>query len=505
MAGPYFLGIDGGTESLRAAIFDSQGKALAFFASPYKTTFPQASWAEQNPEDWWQALCLAVPGVVAKAGIKASEIAAMAVDTTCCSVVALDKDKKPLRAAIIWMDVRASYEAANIMASNNTALQVNNAGKGPLSAEWFLPKVSWIKNNQPEIFDKTATFCEYQDYLNYRLTGNMVASINNASIRWHYNNKKSGFSDSFLSDIGLSALKDKLPNSVLALAEIVGKLSPNIAKELGLPANLVVAQGGADAFIGMIGLNVVRPDSLAFITGSSHLHLALSDKNMNVEGLWGSYPDSVIPGLGTLEGGQTSTGSIINWFRNFLPAEINDYGYLNNKAQKLAAGSDGLMLLEHFQGNRTPYTDANSRGVLMGLSLKHGPEHIFRAIMEGVAFGSELIFETMRGAGFMPEQVVMAGGATNSELFMQIHADVSGMALQITKESQAPALGSAILAAVGAGYYDDIVSASDAMVAIDRYIEPNLENHERYKELFAIYKEIYPAMVNLLHRQVKLT
>lgn len=505
MAGPYFLGIDGGTESLRAAIFDAQGKAIAFFASPYKTTFPQASWAEQNPEDWWQALCLAVPGVISKAGIKATDIAAMAVDTTCCSVVALDKNKKPLRPAIIWMDVRASDEAANIMTSKNSALQVNNAGFGPLSAEWFLPKVSWIKNNQADIFEKTATFCEYQDYMNYRLTGNMVASINNASIRWHYNNKKDGFSDSFLNDIDLAGLAEKLPKEILPLAEIVGKLSPAVANKLGLPQGLPVAQGGADAFIGMIGLNVVRPGSLAFITGSSHLHLGLTDKNMNVEGLWGSYPDSVIPGLGTLEGGQTSTGSIINWFRNFLPANIKDYSYLNAKAAQLPAGSSGLIMLEHFQGNRTPYTDANSRGILMGLSLNHGPEHIFRAIMEGVAFGSELIFETMRQAGFMPEQVVIAGGATNSELFMQIHTDVSGMALQVTRESEAPALGSAILAAVGAGYYSDIVSASDEMVAVDRYIEPNLEKHEQYKELFAIYKEIYPRMIDLVHKQIKLT
>ena len=257
MKSKYFLGIDGGTESIRAGIFDANGRALGFEASPYQTSFPHASWAEQNPEEWWQALRIAIPAVIAKTRIKTSEIAAMAIDTTCCTVVALDKNKKPLRPALLWMDVRASEQAAEIMKSKNSALQVNNAGKGPLSAEWFLPKVMWIKNNQPKIYEQADTFCEYQDYLNYRLTGRMVVSINNASIRWHYNKNTGGFSQDLLNDIGLREVKDKLPKDVLPLAEIVSGLSKQAAAELGLPEGLPVAQGGADAFIGMIGLNVV--------------------------------------------------------------------------------------------------------------------------------------------------------------------------------------------------------------------------------------------------------
>jgi ribulokinase len=432
------------------------------------------------------------------------DIAGIGVDTTSCTVVALDNKHRPLRPAIIWMDVRSSEQAQEILASGHHALRVHGAGKGPLSAEWFLPKVKWVKENQPRLYERTAVFCEYQDYLNYRLTGRMVASINNVSIRWHFDSEDGGFRDDFLKEVGLGDLRPKLPGEVVPLGSVVGGLSPEAAEAFGLPAGIPVAQGGADAFIAMIGLGVVRPGSLAFVTGSSHLHLGLTDHRFHASGLWGTYADAVIPGLAALEGGQTSTGSIINWLRGMLPPDVANFDNLNRKASALPPGSEGLMVLEHFQGNRTPYTDANSRGVMMGLTLKHGPEHIFRAVMEGIAFGTELIFKTMRNVGFEPEHVVIAGGATRSDMFMQIHADVAGIPIHLTEVADAPALGSAILAAVGAGDYPDIPTAANAMVRFSRSIEPSAERHERYGELFQIYERLYPQLVDLMHKQVSL-
>jgi FGGY-family pentulose kinase len=500
----YYLGIDGGTESVRAGVFDAAGKPLAFAAEAYQTTFEHPGWAEQNPDEWWRALCVAVPKALAASGVAPSQIAGIGVDTTSCTVVALDAKLRPLRPAIIWMDVRASEQAAEILASGHRALRVNGAGHGPLSAEWFLPKVKWVKETQPRLYEQAAVFCEYQDYLNYRLTGRMVASINNVSMRWHYDSEDGGFRDDFLQAVALDDLRPKLPAEVVPLGGLVGGLAPEAAEAFGLPAGTPVAQGGADAFIAMIGLGVVRPGSLAFVTGSSHLHLGLTDRRFHADGLWGTYADAVIPGLTVLEGGQTSTGSIINWLRRMLPEDVADYKNLNQKAAALPPGSEGLMVLEHFQGNRTPHTDANSRGVMMGLTLRHGPEHIFRAVMEGIAFGTELIFKTMRNAGFEPQHVVIAGGATRSDLFMQIHADVSGIPIHLTEVGDAPALGSAILAAVGAGDFPDIPTAADAMVRPSRSIEPTAANHERYRELFTIYERLYPQLTDLMHEQVAL-
>ena len=214
----------------------------------------------------------------------------------------------------------------------------------------------------------------------------------------------------------------------------------------------------------MVGLGVVKPGSLAFITGSSHLQLGLSDKAFNGTGVWGTYCDALLPGIHAVEGGQTSTGSVVNWLKKLYGVE--DYQTLNREAELLPPGSEGLIVQEHFQGNRTPHTDPLSRGVFHGLTLKHERAHLFRAVIEGVSFGSELILETMRNNGFKPDRIVMAGGATRSPLWLQIHADVSNLPLTITKVPDAPSLGCAILAATGAGLFPDVSKAVEKMVQV---------------------------------------
>ena len=317
------IGVDGGTESLRAGVFDLQGRPRAFASSAYSTNFPQPSWAEQNPDDWWRALGLAVRQAVQEAKIRPDEVAAFSVDTTCCSVVALDAAGKPLRPALIWMDVRSGDMAAEVAVSGDPALEVNSAGAGPVSAEWMVPKALWLHRHERPLFDRAAHVCEFQDYINYHLTGRMVASICNASVRWHYHSRRGGYQPSLLRRLGLEALLEKWPRDVLPLGEVIGGLSAAAAAHLGLPKGLPVAQGGADAFIAMIGLGVVRPGRLALITGSSHLQLGVSDKPLHGKGIWGTYPDAVIPDLHIVEGGQTSTGSIVNWLKHLLPDSIS--------------------------------------------------------------------------------------------------------------------------------------------------------------------------------------
>jgi ribulokinase len=500
MSGRYVIGVDGGTESLRAGVFDLKGKPLAFAASPYGTNFPQPSWAEQDPEHWWRALGLAVRQAVQDAKVRPDEISAIALDTTCCSVVALNAQGKPLRPALIWMDVRSGDMAAEVAASGDPALAVNNAGHGPVSAEWMVPKALWLQRHERAIFERAAYICEFQDYLNYHLTGRMVASISNAAVRWHYNSRAGGYQPSLLKRLGLEALLEKWPRDVLPLGQVIGGLTRGAAEHLGLPEGLAVAQGGSDAFIAMIGLGVVRPGLLALITGSSHLQLGVSAKPFHGRGIWGTYPDAVIPGYHIVEGGQTSTGSIVNWFKHLLPESIG-YDRLNAEAAALPPGAEGLVVLDHFQGNRTPYTDANARGVISGLTLKHGPAHLYRAIIEGVAFGTALIFETMAANGFAPEEIAVCGGATRSDLWLQIHADTAGLPLVLTEVPDAAALGSAILAAMGAGHYKDMAEASDAMVRKTRRIEPDAARHRAYEPFYQAYKDTYPALADILHRQ----
>jgi ribulose kinase len=394
------------------------------------------------------------------------------------------------------MDVRSALQTAKIVATEDEALRVNGDGHGPVSAEWMIPKALWIAENEPDIFARAAVVCEYQDYLNFHLTGRWVASINNASIRWHFDRSRGGVPENLLEKLGLADLASKWPEDVLGLGDVVGGLTAPAAEHLGLPRDLPVVQGGADAFIGMLGLGVVRPGSLAFITGSSHLQLGLSDTRFHAPGVWGTYGEALLPGLHVVEGGQTSTGSVVNWLKTLYG--VSNYEELNREAALLPPGSEGLIIQEHFQGNRTPHTDPHSRGAIHGLTLKHGRAHLFRAAIEGIAFGSELILETMRNtSGFEAQRIVVAGGATRSDLWLQIHADVSNLPLTLTEVADAPLLGCAILAAVGAGLDADVQTAADRMVKVRRVVEPDATVHAAYLPFYDSYKKTYATMRTL--------
>jgi ribulokinase len=488
----YVIGVDGGTEGLRAGVFDLQGKPLAFASSAYPTRFPQPGWAEQDPRDWWEALGKAVPQALQESGIDRKQVAGLCVDTTCCSVVALDRDGHPVHPALIWMDMRSAPQTERVLATQEAALRVNSDGAGPVSAEWMIPKALWLKENQAAVFARAEHICEFQDYLNFHLTGRMVASVNNAAVRWHYDAHRGGYPRSLLAKLGLSELCAKWPQEVLPLGAMVGGLTARAATHLGLSPGLPVLQGGADAFVGMIGLGVVHPGSLAFITGSSHLHLGLSEQPFHGTGIWGTYADALLPKLYVVEGGQTSTGSVVNWLKQLFGEA--DYAALNAEASQLPVGSEGVLVQEHFQGNRTPHTDPLSRGAISGLTLKHGKAHLFRAAIEGIAFGTELILETMRHNGFTPQQVAIAGGATRSELWLQVHADVSNLPLTLTEVTDAPTLGCAILAATGSGHYPDVPTAVQHMVQVSRVVEPNAAAHAAYRPFYESYRAHYYAL-----------
>lgn len=492
----YFLTADGGTESLRARIYDLQGTCLASVASPYETRFSSGARAEQDPEDWWRAFLEASKKAIAAAKIAPNKIEAISFATTCCTVVALDKDGKPLRPAIIWMDVRASNEAKSVLDTGDDALLVNGAGRGPVSAEWMIPKALWLARNEPQNYERAHTICEYQDFMTLRLTGQRAASLNNVSIRWHYSTDRGGWPLSLLAAIGLNDLAQKWPSHVVAPGEVVGAIRPEVAAQLGLEPTVKVVQGGADALIGMIGLGVAQPGQLALITGSSHLQFGVTDKPIQGPGIWGAYPDAVYPGRYIIEGGQTSTGSIIAWLGRMMGGTM-DLEQLNRKAAQLPPGADGLLVQDHFQGNRTPYTDAHSRGAIVGLTLAHEPHHLFRAIMEGIAFGTRLILDVMGQAGYAGTQITVGGGASASPLWMQIHADTTGLPVHVPASPDAPSVGAAILAAKGAGYYSSIDEGIAAMVRPGTTIEPRQDAMAAYEQIYARYKALYPALKNI--------
>ena len=426
----YYLTADGGTESLRARVYDLTGTCLGQKAVAYETRFAPGARAEQDPEDWWRALVTATAGAVSEAGIDAGQIEAMCFATTCCTVVALDAGGRALRPALLWMDVRAHAEADAVLATGDAGLKINGAGQGPVSAEWMIPKALWLKRHEPQVFAAAHTICEYQDFLTLRLTGERCASLDNAGLRWHYDSRGEGWARGILRGLGLEELEAKWPARVVPPGEVVGTLTPQAARALGLNPSVKVVQGGADALIGMIGLGVAHPGQLALITGSSHLQFGVTEAPLHAPGVWGAYPDIVYPGAWIVEGGQTSTGSIINWLKRLTGGTL-DLAEMNARAEALPPGAEGLIVQDHFQGNRTPYTDPLSRGAIVGLTLAHEPHHIFRAIIEGIGFGTRAILDAFRAGGYGSTEITVGGGATASRPWMQIHADTAGLPVRI--------------------------------------------------------------------------
>jgi ribulose kinase len=367
---------------------------------------------------------------------------------------------------------------------------------------------SGSSQSEPRTWAAAKHICDAPDWVINRLTGEWSGSINVAAPKYFYDRDEGGFPETLLAAVRLEDFLEKYPEHVRDMGVVVGGLRKEAAQELGLKPDTPVAQGGVDGFMGALGLGVVEPGKLALITGSSHAMIGQVAEPIHGHGFRGAFTDAMIPGMYMVEAGQVSTGSVVAWFKNNFAKRATDdagrrgvdpYVVLNEMASEIPIGSEGLIVVDYFQGNRTPHTDSLVRGMIWGLSLAHGEEHLFRAILEGICYGTEDIFRTFRGHNFEPRLNVVSGGPTKSALWMQMHADVSNVPISLTRVGEGPVLGSAILAAVGAGIYPDIQVAAAGMVHIERTIEPDLARHEEYKFYVDRYIETYPRMKEAMH------
>jgi ribulokinase len=499
-----FLGIDAGTEAIKAGVFDANGTRLASGTRPYPTHFPRPGHAEQDPADWWTGLVGAVRDCLESASVSPGAIQGIGFDATTCTLLPLSADGQPLRRALLWMDVRAGEQATRIFETGHPALRYSLVG---VSAEWMPPKALWLKEHEPQIYDEAAYLIEFTDWIAYRLTGRLALNINTTTQRWFYDVSRGGWPSDFFEQIGLGSIERKFPPDILRLSEIVGKLSHLAADELGLPAGIPVAMGGGDAFVALLGLGVVNPGDLGVVMGSSNVLVGLSEREFHRPGILGTFPDAALPGLQLVEGGQVSTGSILNWFKQNFAGELDSlaaqqdmsiYQLLDREAAQVPVGSDGLIVLDYFQGNRTPHTDSYARGAVIGLSLQSNRAHVFRALMEGVAYGMRDILETFEANDFAVTRLISCGGATKSPVFMQIYADVTGKPLYVAREQEASLLGSAVLAAVGSGAFDSLEDASGAMTAVANVYEPDSARHQTYQFYFEKYRQMYQQLRGMM-------
>jgi FGGY-family pentulose kinase len=505
----YLIGVDVGTQSVRSCLFDLDGTVVASASRPLATTFPRPAWAEQDPEEWWRGALGTLREILEVSRANPSEIAALSYDCTACTVVALTEDGRPLRPALLWMDERAHIEADEASATGHEVLKYCG---GKVSPQWMIPKGRWLERHEAAVFAKARWIVDEADFFTYRFTGRMTASLDNATAKWNFVRPLGGWPKDFLRAAKAERLAERWPTDVVPVGRPLGRIRETVAREVGLSPETMVAQGGIDAHAGEIALGAVGAGDLALILGSSTCHMAQSPTPVFAN-IWGPYPDALVEGLFTLEGGQTATGSIIQWlverFGSDAVAQAKTrgedvYAYLDGLAEAIPAGSEGLLVLDYFQGNRTPYKDPLARGTVIGLTLKHTLAHLYRAVYEGICLGTRQILEDMAAHGFRLERIVAGGGGAKSRLWTQIQSDVLGRPIHLPRDKETMALGAAIWAGLGAGVFTDYREAIGRMVHIEQAVEPVAERRAVYDALYRHYTDLYPAARSTMHSLAKM-
>jgi ribulokinase len=489
------LGLDLGTEGVRVGAFRPDGALIGSAEAEYPTSYPHPGWAEQDPEGWWRALGDAVRRAVPPD--RRRSVIGIGLSTTSSTVVTLAHDGTVLRPAILWMDGRAAAEAEESGRVDDPVLRYSG---GSAAVEWTVPKAMWLARNEPDIYSAAGRIVEAIDYLNWRLTGQWHATKLNAICKLFYDPVEGEFSSALYAKLGVPDLATKWPSSVLPVGAEVGRLLPEAADHLGLPTSTVVAEGGIDAHMAMLGMNVVKPGEVAMIAGTSVVHLIQSTDPVWHDGIWGPYPGALLDDLWLIEGGQVSAGSILRWAARLVGAnDTESHRQLVNDASAIAPGAGGLLVLDFWQGNRTPYRDARLRGAILGLSLSHGAADIYRACVEALAYGTANVLDTFNKAGLEISSVTVCGGIRKNPLWLQTTADVLQRPLRLASVENPTLLAGAVAASVATGLYPSLRVGAAELATEASELEPAEAPAARYQEGYARYRRAVRAMRDLLH------
>ncbi|WP_062229183.1 FGGY-family carbohydrate kinase [Aureimonas frigidaquae] len=494
----HVLTLDLGTNGVRAGVFClTERRLLAKGEAPYATVHRPPNRAEQDPEDWWRSLGLVVPQVLAAAGHP--QIAAVSVATFSSTVVVADRDGRPLAPAILWMDARAAAEAA---VSDGIEHPVLDYAGGSNAVEWLVPKAMWLARNMPELWARTEVVCEALDFINHRLTGHWAGSLMNATCKWNYDSRARAFCPDLYEAFGVPELIDKLPAHIVDIGQPIGPLLPQVAQAWGIDGAPIVVQGGIDAHMGTFGADCVSPGRMLLIGGTSNVHLTqVADDGAKVDGVWGPYPHALTPGLRMIEGGQVSAGSILKWLSQDIFGLSDDaLPQLLAAAEAIEPEDTGLLALDFWMGNRTPYRDARLRGAFLGLSLSHDRASIYRAAVTAVALGAANVIVDLERQGVAVEHIVIAGGIMRNPLWLAATVDAIGKPVALAQDDNLSLYGNAVAASVGLGLWPDLTAAAAELKAPVRMMHPDMARHAQYRRLLADYRDAVETLTPILHR-----
>lgn len=490
----YYLTFDIGTSSLKTEIFDSEGRRKADAAFPYKTHFPEVGFSEQDAEDWWDAAVKGTSSCFEQFQEKEGflpEIACIGVDGQSWSAVPIDGEGKSIRRVPIWTDRRAS-ELCRKNTERIGAERIFKTAVNALHPGYTLPKILWIKENEPEIYAKTRYFLSCNGYLVFRLTGECCTDYSQGYGIHSYNLEKKAYDDELSEAFGFES--SKIPEFCES-SEIVGGLIKDAASALGLEPGIPVVAGGLDAASSTLGAGVYKAGMCQEQGGQAGgMSLCESEAAGDPALIFGRH---VLPGLYLLQGGTVGGGASMNWLASILyhySGKEADFKNLDEDAENIAPGSEGLIFLPYMSGERSPIWDDAAQGVFFGLGFGKTPAHLVRSVLEGVAFSLRHNLDQAKKAGQEASELIATGGSAKSRLWLQIKADVTGKKMLVPEDHSAAGRGTAMLCALALKQYKDVCDLSRSWVRFKSEIIPSEKNTAIYKKYYERYLELYPLL-----------
>ncbi|MFC1734701.1 xylulokinase [Candidatus Hydrogenedentota bacterium] len=494
------VGIDIGTSGTKTIVVDEKGNILSQASVEYPLSNPKPNWAEQDPAYWWNATLSTAKEAVAGSGVPAENIVGIGLSGQMHGAVCIDKAGDVLRPAILWCDQRTAAECDEITDKMGGREALIAEVSNPAITGFTAPKILWIRNNEPDIYEKIWKVLLPKDYIRYMLTGELATEVSDASGTLLLNVTERMWSKKLLEKIDVP--EDFMP-LCMESPEVTGTLKADVAEQMGLRPGVVVVGGGGDQAAGAVGNGVTKPGIISLSLGTSGVVFAFADKVVcDPTGSAQAFCHAV-PGKWHVMGVMLSAGGSLRWYRDILcgaetetAGVIGDdpYNLMTRGAETISPGSDGLVFLPYLTGERTPHCDPDAKGVFFGLSLMHTKAHMCRALLEGVTFGLRDSFEIIKSMGLPIDQVRISGGGAKSPFWTQLCADIVQAPMVSINATEGPAYGVALLAAVGAGIYSSVEEACEATISVVSEVAPTPDLAGVYDDYYGIFGGLYKSV-----------
>ncbi len=486
MSGELLLGVDVGTSSTKGVLARPDGEVLATVTKEHGISLPRPGWAEHDAEEvWWRGFVSVCRELTKEAGDGLAAVCASGIGACLLPVGA---EGNPLRPAMLYgIDTRAEREIRELNERYGEETLLSRCGS-VLTTQAVGPKLLWLRRNEPEVWKKTEKFFMVNSFVANRLTGEYILDHHSASqCDPLYDVSGNRWIEDWAEEIAPGLLLPRL----LWPAEVVGEARGRAAEEAGIPTGTPVVAGTIDAWSEGASVGVQKPGDLMLMYGTTMFMIEVLEEHLSHPGLWGTT--GLLPDTHNLAAGMATSGALTGWLREISGGV--PYEELTKEAAAVPPGSDALVVLPYFAGERTPLFDAWARGLILGLTLSHGRGHLYRAVLEATAYGVRHILEAMREAGGRSQRLVAVGGGTRGRLWTQIVSDVTGREQQLPEQTIGAAYGDALLAARAIG----LAKPDTDWSRISATVEPNEGKRSLYDELYGLYRELYPATREQAH------